>query len=84
MLFALPNVKRNHDTLPRGDCVVAHVRALFCSSSDVTGYVAEVAKRKWKLCDRGSRIGVKRLKEAIKHQTLHVRMLDNGTAAKNG
>eukprot|EP00903_Cladosiphon_okamuranus_P014066 g13074.t1 len=65
-----------------GEAIAESARLYDSNSSDVTGYLAEVAKRKWKLCDRGSRIGVKRLKEAIKQQTLHIGMLDDGTAAK--
>jgi len=63
------------------------MRAAFCSfcpSSEVTAFLAAVAKIKWEVCEPGSRVGVKMLREAIKHQSLHVRMLDKGSTAKKG
>ena len=60
------------------------LRVLFCSSSEVAAFLAEVAARKWKLCKPESRAGIRALKEAIKHQSLHAGMLDHGSAAKKG
>lgn len=51
-------------------------------SPEISGILAEVAKRRWKMCDPGSWKGLKRLKEAVRHQTAFVRMLDSGSAAR--
>ncbi|CAM9544050.1 unnamed protein product, partial [Hapterophycus canaliculatus] len=76
IVYARAELLEENPSLKLAETIARDASFFDSSSPEPSGCLAEVAKRKWKLWEPTSTEAIKRLKEAIQHQKVHVRLLE--------